>query len=214
MLLQEAVAHNINKGESVYVAFLDIKKAFDTVWVNGLLYKLYQAGIHIKSWKIMKECYSNFQCTAYIAGKGCTWFIPERGVHQGAPLSMRLYQVFMNELLQMLKTCEYGVRIGDINVSCPASADDIAVASLYKVGLNFMLDIAYRYSIKWRFDFSLVKSMCVIWGIDHMPNVTIKFGPGEQKLVKSYKHLGITLTSDKSMSKQIISATICCAGSV
>ena len=34
MLVQEAIAHNRSKGESVYVAFLDIQKAFDTVWIS------------------------------------------------------------------------------------------------------------------------------------------------------------------------------------
>ena len=37
MVLQEVIQANVEKGQSVYVAFLDIKKAFDTVWVPGLL---------------------------------------------------------------------------------------------------------------------------------------------------------------------------------
>ena len=48
MLLQEVVAYNLSKGENVHVAFLDIKKAFDTVYIPGLLYKLYTLGMEKK----------------------------------------------------------------------------------------------------------------------------------------------------------------------
>ena len=41
MLLQEVVAYNLSKGENVHVTFLDMKKAFDTVYIPGLLYTLY-----------------------------------------------------------------------------------------------------------------------------------------------------------------------------
>ena len=42
MLLQEAVSYNLARVEKVYVFFLDIRKAFDTICIPGLLYKLYQ----------------------------------------------------------------------------------------------------------------------------------------------------------------------------
>ena len=49
MLLQETIAWNVDKNNPVHVAFLDIRKAFDTVWVNGLLYKLYKLWLTTKN---------------------------------------------------------------------------------------------------------------------------------------------------------------------
>ena len=60
MLVQEAVAYNLEKGESVYAGFGDIKKAFDTVWIDGLLYKLHINGIDIKTWKLIRNGYVDF----------------------------------------------------------------------------------------------------------------------------------------------------------
>ena len=69
MLLQEVVAYNLSKGENVHVAFLDIKKAFDTVYILELLYKLYKLGMKKTIWKIVQDSYKNFQCAALVAGE-------------------------------------------------------------------------------------------------------------------------------------------------
>ena len=55
MLVQEAVAYNVNQGNTVYVTILDTRKAFDTVWIDGLMYKLYQEGMKIKIWRLIRN---------------------------------------------------------------------------------------------------------------------------------------------------------------
>ena len=39
---------SFNQGEHVIVAFLDVEKAFDNVWHNGLRYKIYQLDLPTK----------------------------------------------------------------------------------------------------------------------------------------------------------------------
>ena len=55
MSLQEAVLHNIELGSKVYCCFLDSTKAFDTVWISGLFYKLYNLGIQGKTWRLLRN---------------------------------------------------------------------------------------------------------------------------------------------------------------
>ena len=88
---------------------LRYQKAFDTVWVPGLLYKLHKAGIIGKIWRLINQSYQGFQCAAFIAGEVGEWFHTKRGVHQGAPLSMKLYQISINDILQDLRASIYGV---------------------------------------------------------------------------------------------------------
>jgi hypothetical protein len=44
--LQEGISYLIEYGECVIVVFLDSTKAFDTVWYEGMLFKVYELGIH------------------------------------------------------------------------------------------------------------------------------------------------------------------------
>ena len=37
----EAINHMIERGSNVFTCFLDVRKAFDTVWIDGLLFKLF-----------------------------------------------------------------------------------------------------------------------------------------------------------------------------
>ena len=208
MLLQEAIRYNRNKRETVYTVFLDIRKAFDHVWIEGLLYKLHKIGINGKTWRLIRESYSNFECAAFIGGKNAEWFVTERGVHQGGPLSMMLYMIYINDLLQDLKTCMYGLEMFDIDVTCPSYADDMTSLALHKRAINELLQKANAHSYKWKYGFSHNKCNAMVWGIDTSPEQKIMLGNVEIELKMSVKHVGITLTNDKKTTENELNGRI------
>ena len=157
-LLRETISYNVERQRAVLVSLLDIKKAFDTVWINGLLYRLYEMGVNGKLWRIIKAMYDWTECCMKIGNSLSELFQIFQGVHQGAPMSM-LFQMYINPLLQELRESNLGARIGNINVTCPAFVDDIAIVSLSKRSLQEMINIAYKFSCKWRFKFSANKVM-------------------------------------------------------
>ena len=110
---------------------------------------------------------------------------------------MNLYIVFVNQLIIELRTSGYVAQIGNFNVGCPAHADDLCILSLYKTGLNRLLDISLKYSLDWRYDFNCDKTIIMIWGVDREPNVDIVMNNEVLLPHTSCKHMGVTLCNNK-----------------
>ena len=56
----ETINHMLERGSKVFSCFLDVWKAFDVVWIDGILYKLFsELGIRGRMWKVIKDLYTN-----------------------------------------------------------------------------------------------------------------------------------------------------------
>ena len=202
-VVQQAVGIYRNLLKTVYGGFLDTQKAFDTLWILGLLYKLYLAKMNVKAWLLIQNAYTDFECTAYVNGLTGHWFIPLRGVHQGAPLSMILYTIFINGLLVILKRNPNGLCIHNSNLCSPAHADDVTLLTLQKTGLNSMLSDSFLYSVKWRYQYNLPKTVLMIWGTDHYPHIKVTFGGKTYLPSDECKHMGTILQPDNKNEVEV-----------
>ena len=57
----ETINHIIERRGKVFACYLDVKKAFDTVWIDGQLFKLFfDLGIDGKFWLILKDLHADY----------------------------------------------------------------------------------------------------------------------------------------------------------
>ena len=66
-VLNGIVQKFLNENKRLYCAFVDLKKAFDNVYLNGLWFKLHKLGIRGKMLRIIKDVYNKVKCCV----KGC-----------------------------------------------------------------------------------------------------------------------------------------------
>ena len=57
--LNELIQGRIREGKSTFAFFLHVKKAYDTVWRDGLWYKMWEMGIKGKLWRAVRSLYAN-----------------------------------------------------------------------------------------------------------------------------------------------------------
>ena len=95
--LSEVLKKRKNKHRSTYCCFLDIRKAYDTVWREGLWKKLEAIGVHEKLMKVIENTYTNVKSRVIVNDKLSDWFDIGIGLRQGCVLSPLLFLIFIND---------------------------------------------------------------------------------------------------------------------
>ena len=203
-LVKEVICHNIEQCNTVYVCLLDAKKAFDTVWQAAIFYKLYNLGLRGKTWRIIYLLYQNFKCKIKLAGNTSDEFYVRQSIHQGAPLSMELYCIYNNALLNELQNCIFGPKICDTRITCAAYADDVTLLTTCVKDMQYLVDIAYNYSLRWRFEYNPQKCKIMVFGNTRNLNCDIRLGSNVITVSKCETHLGVPLAVNMSDQLQSI----------
>lgn len=122
----QTAQEGFNLGEKTTAIFFDIAAAFDKVWHDGLIYKLFKLGL---PYYLIRICISFLRERTFsvkVDGTNSRICIIECGVPQGGVLSPTLFQLYINDLPLTQNS-------GEITI---LFADDIAFIKRYKYKLN------------------------------------------------------------------------------
>ena len=97
-----SITHNIYKsfddGYEVRGVFLDISKAFDKVWHDGLIFKLQENGISGNLLKVLKHFLTNGKQRVVLHGQSSSWTNVKAGVAQSSIVGLLLFLKYINDL--------------------------------------------------------------------------------------------------------------------
>jgi len=163
-VLTETIKYNQERGSKVFVCFLDTIKAFDYVWHNGLMVKLFEAGICGKMWDIVRLAYSGAQ--NYIMHNGVlSQPIPvQQSTRQGSFWGAQFFLLYVDPLIKLLRNAKLGAYVGSLYCGAVFHADDIALIAVQRKTLQNMINICYSYNCKWRMNIHPEKTKIMVYG--------------------------------------------------
>ena len=94
--LSQTIMESFSQEEHVIAAFLDVKKAFDNVWRNGLRYKIYQLDLPTKLCRWLFDFLVGRVIQVKIEGFLSPKVYPKVGVPQCSNLSPLLFLMYVN----------------------------------------------------------------------------------------------------------------------
>jgi hypothetical protein len=209
--LTESINFFVNRGSPVYLCLLDMTKAFDLVKLDLLFDKLSKR-IPALFVRFILYTYINQQCYVKWGTANSSTFGISNGVRQGAIASPLFFNIYMNDLYQILKDSKIGCTIGDYYYGILGYADDCTLICPTREGLQQMIDIVRQYCdfhgiiISTNEDLSKSKTKCIIFNSpisDFQTNKIILYGV-PLPWVESWKHLGHTIHKDMSSSHDIL----------
>lgn len=158
-VLQEWITQCKAARKDRYMAFLDIKAAYDQVDRKILWKKLALKGVPDNLIDVLKALFDSNASTVAVDGLQSAEFPLESGLLQGSPISPVLYSAFIDDLVADLNDMrgEERMLLGGRMFRCLLYADDIVLLSTSEPDLHRLLAICEEHSVMNRYKFGVRK---------------------------------------------------------
>lgn len=195
---------NKSQRKSTGIIFLDVEKAFDTIWHKGLVYKLKNFGYPMYILKIVKSFLENRK---FVVEIDATHSSPRNilaGVPQGSVLSPILYSIY---------TSDYKL---PRNSTLALYADDTALVSCGKVSNAIIKNMkknflhTEKYLKNWKIQINQGKTQAIIFPFNkspkRIPSIPLNIQGHQIPIQTSVKYLGIILDKRLSFKEHVLHA--------
>lgn len=146
-------------GQHTSALFLDINKAFDSVWHGGLLFKMAKIGTPNYLIHITRQFLENRVLKVKVNHSHSDPFNPLQGVPQGSPLSPLLYNLYCYDIYQEKNPCKYVLQYAD-DTALIAHGDSLD-QTIEKI--QNLTEVIERWFQNWRLKPNPKKSQFIIF---------------------------------------------------
>ena len=201
--VKQIVEKTIEKDKKTYMAFVDLEKAYDNVSREKLWKVLDEYGVNGKLLRAIQALYVDGKARVKVGGMESELFGVHRGVRQGCTLSPWLFNVFMDRVTREAKRqflSEVKLSTGDVGVLL--FADDMVVMAESTEGLQHNLQVISDVLSRWELKVNWRKTK--VMRVARKSEVCeVKIGDEVIEQVDAMKYLGVMISSDGSMEKEV-----------
>lgn len=143
-VLRDRATEAFRDRKTLAACFLDIEKAFDSVWTDGLIYKISNIGFHPKITETLTSFLTDRKARVAIGKEKTTYFPTKRGVPQGTKLGPLLYNIYTADMPtdnDRIQTLQYA---DDTMLTCTHGCPIVATRQIQKHMTNLL-----TYYDKW-----------------------------------------------------------------
>ena len=191
------VETRIKKKQSTFAAFIDFKKAYDSIDRDILWNKLYAMGLRGKMLSAVKSLYSSVKSCVRLNNMCTDWFDVAVGLRQGCCISPNIFNCFIDDLATMSKDLGIGIDIGNGEKLCILMyADDVVFLTENEKDLQLLLDTLSQWSQTNKMNINCQKSNVVHFRPPSVDRTASLFmcGNDNVNICDKYVYLGLHLS--------------------
>ena len=202
-ILKDVINAQKQKKKPIYMAFLDVTKAYDKAWLTGIMYALHKNGLTGPLWNIVRKLNTNLKANIKTKDGMTDPITIKDSIRQGGVLSVMMYALVMDEIAKKLNEEEQGCKIpgSDKKVGCLLWMDDVVLMNETPQGLQEMLTTTNIVAKKYHIHFGKEKSK--IMTTDKNKTHTFYLGNMQLEYTETYKYLGESLHYKQKLSDHI-----------
>jgi len=201
--LRQLAEKYIEMDRGLYVGYIDFKKAFDSVWREGLWRVMRHLGYEEKTVRILESMYQGTFSAVRAGGNLSDWFETTVGVLQGCALSPLLFNVFLEAIMgRALAEREEGAIIGGNLISNLRFADDIGALAESNQGLQDNMNSISLEAERLGMKMNLEKTEVQYIGKEKVA-MDISIGGTTLKQVDEFVYLGSKIEGNGSSDQDV-----------
>uniref|UniRef100_A0A8D8R4I6 Craniofacial development protein 2 n=1 Tax=Cacopsylla melanoneura TaxID=428564 RepID=A0A8D8R4I6_9HEMI len=185
----------------VYIAFVDLQKAFDNVNWNLMMEILKDSNVTFKDRRIISNLYKNQRAYIEINKESETAAI-KKGVRQGCQISPYLFNIYIEKAINESKECCTGVMLSGRRVQMLRFADDIAVLAPDEFNLKRSLETMNEVFEKYKMKINMKKTEILVCTKDS-EEINIQVNNETIKQINTFKYLGSNINEDARCTTDI-----------
>lgn len=204
MRIKQHIIKNKRIRKSTGMILLDIEKAFDSIWHDGLIHKLIKLKLPTYLVRLLNSFIRKRQFAVHINNAISNVINIPAGLAQGTCISPILYALFVADI-PIPHESKIALYADDTSIYTSAKTSNKIINRL-----NDNLQSLRQYFFKWKIKLNASKTQAILFPFDNKrrrtPTATINDGQHAIELTNSVNYLGITFDKKLTFAQHLSSA--------